>query len=163
MDFWGKHPGHPTAKALKIVIYLLPRKIYQQQHYPAWLIRTTNTTAAHLHMLLELACVAHHPPMHPLHACKIITNTWPLPIPYSCAIFLGSLLLTVACIFMPFTCKLVKSSFNVNIKAHNTPLKQFKFPTIKNLVVYILYILIIILFINDFDLKTRSEMFLNYE
>ena len=53
--------------------------------------------------------------------------------------------------------------YKKNIKAHNTPLKQFKFPTIKNLVVYILFILIIKLFINDFDLKTRSEMFVNYE
>ena len=45
------------------------------------------------HKLLALDWAAHHQPMHPLHACKIISNPWPLPMPYKCALFQGSLLL----------------------------------------------------------------------
>ena len=55
--------------------------------------QTLNITTAHSHMTIALACTAHHPSRHPLHACKIRTNPRPLHMPYNCALFRGSLLL----------------------------------------------------------------------
>ena len=52
---------------------------------------TRTTTTAQSHLPLALACSAHHTPIHPLHACKIINNPWPLLMPYNCALFLGLL------------------------------------------------------------------------
>ena len=49
--------------------------------------RTHTTTSAHSHMLLSLACTAQHPPMHPLHASEIITNSSPPPMHYNVASF----------------------------------------------------------------------------
>ena len=42
--------------------------------------------------LLYLQNLHCKPQTHPLHAHQIITNPWPLPMPYNCALFLGSLL-----------------------------------------------------------------------
>ena len=43
---------------------------------------------------LALASMAPYPPMQLLQHSRILSNLWPLPIPYNCALFLGSLLLS---------------------------------------------------------------------
>ena len=50
---------------------------------------------AHSHTLLAIACTAQHPPTCPLHACQIISNPWPSPMPNHCTLFPGLLLLKV--------------------------------------------------------------------
>ena len=56
--------------------------------------RLTHTgTTAHSRTPLALASTAHCPAMHQLHAHKIISNPWLLPMPYHCALFHGTLLL----------------------------------------------------------------------
>ena len=49
-----------------------------------------------LHMPTAQACTTHQPARHILHACDIIINHRPLPIPYNCFLFLVSLLLLYA-------------------------------------------------------------------
>ena len=38
----------------------------------------------------------HSPPNAPLYTCEIISNPRPLPMPYNCVLFQGSLLLPVS-------------------------------------------------------------------
>ena len=53
--------------------------------------------------------------MHPLHAGKIITNPWPLPMLYNCALFLGSKLLNeYSKIVVWVVCNCTKKSIKSN-------------------------------------------------